>query len=124
MHTISGTMNTQDERKAVAAIPMPVPVPDNSAPDWSDDIARSRWSAWRVTVGEKLMWLQAELDVRDAPPPPGVREAMDTAHLSTKARTNLPNWYSGAHIERAWRSVHFAESRVLASSPDLAGRLP
>jgi hypothetical protein len=98
--------------------------PENLAPDWLDDIARTRWSAWRVPVGEKLMWLRAELDVRDKPHPPGVLEAMEVARLSTKAKTGLANWYSGANIERAWRSLHFAEARVLASSPDLAGRLP
>jgi len=95
----------------------------STAPDWSDDLTRSRWSAWRVPVGEKLAWLQAELDGRDGPPPHGVPEAMAIAHLSTKATSGLGNWYSGANIERAWRSLHFAESRVVASSPDLGGRL-
>jgi hypothetical protein len=92
--------------------------------EWTDEIATSRWSAWRVAVGEKLRWLQAELDARDTPAPPGVPEAMATAYQSTRARSTLANWYSGANIERAWRSLHFAEARVLASSPDLAGRLP
>jgi hypothetical protein len=109
----------------MAAIPIqqnPNAAPE--PPDWSDDISRSRWSAWRVPVGEKLRWLQAELDGRGGEHPPGVPEAMEVAHLSTNAKTNLPNWYSGANIERAWRSLHFAEARVLASCPDLAGRLP
>ena len=110
----------------MVALPLTVPTPESTAPttQWSDEIARSRWSAWRVAVGEKLTWLQAELDGRDGPVPPGVREAMATAHESTRARSTLANWYSGADIERAWRSLHFAEARVLASSPDLGGRLP
>jgi hypothetical protein len=49
---------------------------------------------------------------------------MAVAHLSTKAKTNLGNWYSGANIERAWRSLHLAEAKVWATCPDLAGRLP
>lgn len=92
--------------------------------NWWDDIARSRFSAWRVPVGERLQWLQAELDSRDGPPPPGVLEAMRIAHRSTMAKTDLATWYSGADIERAWRALHHAEARMHASSPDLGGRLP
>ena len=100
------------------------PVPENRVPDWSDDIAKSRFSAWRVPVAEKLQWLQSELDSRVEPAPPGVLEAMRIAHRSTKARARLGSWYSGADIERAWRNLHLAEARIMASSPDLAGRLP
>jgi hypothetical protein len=91
--------------------------------NWSDDIRTSRFSAWRVPVGERLMWLQAELDARgDAPP--AVLAAMELAHESTRAGTNLATWYSGSHIERSWRALHLAEARMIAGSPDLAGRLP
>jgi hypothetical protein len=97
---------------------------DAGAPDWSEDVRTSRFSAWRVPVSEKLRWLQSELDSRDGPPPAGVREAMRTAHESTKATSRLGTWYSGADIERAWRNLHLAESKIVATSPDLAGRLP
>lgn len=102
----------------------PRAVPDTVAPDWSDDITKSRFSAWRVPVSEKLQWLQSELDSRTEPPPPGVLEAMRIAHESTKTRSRLGTWYSGADIERAWRNLHLAEAKIIASSPDLAGRLP
>lgn len=101
-----------------------VPANGRAAPDWSDDIEQSRFSAWRVPVSEKLQWLQAELDGRKDPAPPGVLEAMRIAHRSTKARSRLGTWYSGADIERAWRNLHLAEAKVMATSPDLAGRLP
>lgn len=102
----------------------PKPEHERKVPDWSDDIAKSRFSAWRVPVAEKLQWLQSELDSRDDPVPPGVLEAMRTAHRSTKAKTSLGRWYSGADIERAWRNLHLAEAKVIATSPDLGGRLP
>jgi hypothetical protein len=105
------------------AAPEPTVV-STPARDWSDDTTKSRFSAWRVPVAERLQWLQAELDSRDTPPPPGVLEAMRTAHRSTKAKASLASWYSGAHIERAWRALHNAEARLIASSPDLGGRLP
>jgi hypothetical protein len=98
---------------------------ETKAPDWSDDIGQSRFSAWRVAVGERLQWLEAELDSRqDSEPPQGVVPAMWIAYRSTKAKSKLASWYSGEHIERSWRALHLAEARVIASSSDLAGRLP
>ncbi|HEU5472136.1 MAG TPA: hypothetical protein VFV67_15900 [Actinophytocola sp.] len=92
--------------------------------NWSDEIPRSRFSSWRVPVGERLTWLQAELDSREDDDPPGVVAAMEIAHQSTRVRTNLATWYSGSDIERSWRALHLAETRVIATSPDLVGRLP
>ncbi|HEV2781886.1 MAG TPA: hypothetical protein VGX25_21065 [Actinophytocola sp.] len=101
------------------------PAPPGTTPDWSDDVAKSRFSAWRVPVGERLQWLQAELDERPPGPlPTGVPEAMQIAYRSTMAKANLASWYSGSHIERAWRALHLAEAKVIASSPDLPARLP
>jgi hypothetical protein len=116
----------------MAAIPMepnaepmgPRAVPDRTVPDWSDDVTKSRFSAWRVAVSEKLQWLQSELDSRSGPAPAGVLEAMRIAHESTRTRSRLGTWYSGADIERAWRNLHLAEAKIIATSPDLAGRLP
>jgi hypothetical protein len=109
------------------AIPMHKAGASEPAPpltrSWSDEIGRSRLSAWRVGVGERLQWLQAELDGR-ADEPPGVLAAMKVAHESTRAGSGLATWYSGVHIERSWRALHLAEARVIASSPDLVGRLP
>jgi hypothetical protein len=141
MNPISATIDKVDQQtgRGMAAIPMPqnpgvpgpepIDGPDSSAPgtrrtNWWDDITRSRFSAWRVPVGERLQWLQAEIDSREDPPPPGVLESMRIAHRSTSARSSLANWYSGADIERAWRALHHAEARLHATAPDLGGRLP
>jgi hypothetical protein len=98
--------------------------PEVRKSSWWDDVAAARFSAWRVPVGERLQWLQAELDSRETPPPPGVIESMRIAHRSTNAKPKLANWYSGADIERAWRALHHAEARIHATAPDLGGRLP
>lgn len=93
-------------------------------PPPTDDIGVNRVSAWRVPVEERLHWLRSMLDDRTDPAPPGVLAAMEVSRRSAAARTNLATWYSGGHIERAWRFIHLAEASVLASSPDLPARLP
>ncbi|GLZ43579.1 hypothetical protein [Actinokineospora sp. NBRC 105648] len=94
-------------------------------PDWSLRIEKLHpSSAWRMAVVERLQQLQADLDERAGPVPRAVHTAMRAVARAAELRSTLPRWYSGVNIERTWRALHLAESVLIASSPDLAGRIP
>ncbi|SHG35609.1 hypothetical protein [Streptoalloteichus hindustanus] len=83
---------------------------------------------WRLAVEDRLRVLAAEhtkqggTDLAVSGALDVVRRTLDQA-AATRGRRRLGAWWSGWHIERSWRALHDAEARLLAASPDLAGRL-
>ncbi|GGM42629.1 hypothetical protein GCM10012275_11980 [Longimycelium tulufanense] len=83
---------------------------------------------WRLTVEDRLRVLSAEhmrqggTDLAVSGALEVVRRTLEQA-AATRGRRRLGAWWSGWHIERCWRALHDAEARLLAASPDLAGRL-
>ncbi|MBM7772080.1 hypothetical protein JOD54_002284 [Actinokineospora baliensis] len=93
--------------------------------DWSVPVeGRHPASAWRMSVVERLQRLQAEIDHRGGDVPRAVHTAMGIAARAVLLKSSLPRWYSGVNLERAWRAVHLADEVLVASSPDLVGRMP
>ncbi|GAA2971942.1 hypothetical protein [Actinokineospora diospyrosa] len=101
------------------------PVREGDERDWSVPVEdRHPASAWRMSVVERLQRLQAEIDQRDGGVPTAVHTAMRIAARAVLLKSSLPRWYSGVNLERAWRAVHLADEVLVASSPDLVGRMP
>ncbi|AHH94348.1 hypothetical protein BC739_007247 [Kutzneria viridogrisea] len=94
---------------------------------------RSRTTDWQLTVEARARRVRAELtDLETVPGTERDRaaalmslEVVDAAlHARDRWLHAIASWWSGWHIERAWRALHEAEIRVEAAQPDLAGRLP
>ncbi|MFI9386139.1 hypothetical protein [Kutzneria sp. NPDC052558] len=94
---------------------------------------RARLTDWQLTVEARARRTRADLAELDGVP--GVdrerRSALESLDvvdrvLALKERFwRLPaSWWSGWHIERAWRALHEAEVCTAAGLPDLAGRMP
>jgi hypothetical protein len=94
---------------------------------------RARLTDWQLTVEARARRTRADLAELD-----GVagadrerRSAADSLDVVDRVLEHrerfwrLPAaWWSGWHIERAWRALHEAEVCTAAALPDLAGRLP
>ncbi|MEU6155583.1 hypothetical protein ABZ816_36925 [Actinosynnema sp. NPDC047251] len=98
---------------------------------------RPRVTDWRLVVQSRLDRVRADLAALGPPDPldpesaqwrlvaeqeAAVVEDMVTRH-EPRWRT-VASWWSGWHIERAWRSLHEAEIAVVAAGSGFLGRLP
>jgi hypothetical protein len=89
---------------------------------------------WQLTVESRARRVRADLAA--LPPAPASEVARKAAEVSLEiVDTALRNangkwwrsgasWWSGWHIERAWRALHEAEICLAAADPDLSARLP
>lgn len=94
---------------------------------------RARTTDWQLTVESRARRVRTELaELAAVPSTERDREAaaealaVVDAVLGRKERFwRLPaSWWSGWHIERAWRALHEAEICAAAAHPDLVSRLP
>jgi hypothetical protein len=94
---------------------------------------RARLTDWQLTVEARSRRTRADLAELDGQA--GIdrerrsaSESLDVVDgvLDLRERWwRLPvSWWSGWHIERAWRALHEAEVCTAAGLPDLAGRMP
>jgi hypothetical protein len=94
---------------------------------------RARATDWQLTVESRARRVRAELAELEAVP--GTEQDRQTAAealavVDGALATREPfwrgpaSWWSGWHIERAWRALHEAEICTAAAPPDLAARLP
>jgi hypothetical protein len=90
--------------------------------DWLGGIGRSA-QFWRVRVRLRLDALRTEAAQCETPPP-GVAHALDTVEAALAAPRSPVSWFSGGHIEDAWRALHRAETLLIAASKNLVGHLP
>ncbi|CAM4135619.1 hypothetical protein KIPE111705_42250 [Kibdelosporangium persicum] len=89
---------------------------------------------WQLTVESRARRVRADLAA--LPPAPATEVARRAAEVSLEivdaALRSADNkwwrsgasWWSGWHIERAWRALHEAEIYLAAADPDLQSRLP
>ncbi|RSM86921.1 hypothetical protein DMH04_11750 [Kibdelosporangium aridum] len=89
---------------------------------------------WQLTVESRARRVRADLAA--LPPAPATEAARKAAEVSLEivdaALRSADNkwwrsgasWWSGWHIERAWRALHEAEIYLAAADPDLPSRLP
>ena len=94
---------------------------------------RARLTDWQLTVEARARRTRTDLTMVDGVA--GVErertsasESLDVVDGVLELRERwwrLPaSWWSGWHIERAWRALHEAEICTAAALPDLAGRMP
>src|SRR5687768_1321941 len=96
-----------------------------------------RVTDWRLVVQSRLDRVRADLAALGRPDPldqesrqwRGVaeQEAAVVEDMVTRAESRwrtVASWWSGWHIERAWRSLHEAEIAVVAAGSGFLGRLP
>ncbi|MBV9844063.1 MAG: hypothetical protein JOZ47_03160 [Kutzneria sp.] len=97
------------------------------------DSNQARASDWQLTVESRARRVRAELlDLAEVPGTEQERRAAaDALDIVDQALTckerwfrAIAAWWSGWHIERAWRALHEAEVCVIAAHPDLTSRLP
>lgn len=101
----------------------PPPLPAGpTGRDWFGNIGRSA-QFWRIRVQLRLDDLRTEATQYDVPPP-GVARAIDRVEAALAAPRTPVSWFSGSHIEAAWRALHRAETLLIAASNNLVGRLP
>ncbi|MET0134136.1 MAG: hypothetical protein ABW215_11145 [Kibdelosporangium sp.] len=89
---------------------------------------------WQLTVESRARRVRADLAALPAvPASEAARRAaavslaiVDAALRSADAKwwRSGASWWSGWHIERAWRALHEAEIYLVAADPDLTVRLP
>ncbi|MFD7652565.1 hypothetical protein ACFV4N_01130 [Actinosynnema sp. NPDC059797] len=98
---------------------------------------KPRVTDWRLVVGSRLDRVRADL-VALGPPDPldqegqGWREVAEREAAVVEDMINreesrwrsVASWWSGWHIERAWRSLHEAEIAAVAAGNGFLGRLP
>lgn len=89
---------------------------------------------WQLTVESRARRVRA--DLASLPPTPATESAHKAAEISlaivdaalrsadNKWWRSGASWWSGWHIERAWRALHEAEIYLAAADPDLPSRLP
>jgi len=109
-------------RRPVDRVPPPRPPAAATGRDWLGGVGRSA-QFWRILVRLRLDDLRVEAAQFEMPPP-GLAHALDTVEAALAAPRSPVSWFSGGHIEDAWRALHRAESLVIAASGDLGGRLP
>ncbi|WP_199441415.1 hypothetical protein [Umezawaea beigongshangensis] len=99
---------------------------------------RPRAADWRLVVEARLNRVKADLaalgprDPLDEEGQQWRRTADDAvavvesalAHRDGFSPRAITSWWSGWHIERAWRALHEAEIATVAAEPGLDGRLP
>ena len=96
-----------------------------------------RVTDWRLVVQSRLSRVRADLAALGPPDPldqEGQRwrevaavEAAVVEDMITREeprRRAVASWWSGWHIERAWRSLHEAEIATVAAGSGFLGRLP
>jgi hypothetical protein len=89
---------------------------------------------WQLTVESRARRVRADLAA--LPPAPATEVARKAAAVSLEivdaALRSADNkwwrsgasWWSGWHIERAWRALHEAEIYLAAADPDLPAKIP
>jgi hypothetical protein len=94
---------------------------------------RARLTDWQLTVEARARRTRADLAELDGTAGAerelrSARESLDVVDRVLELHERwwrLPkSWWSGWHIERAWRALHEAEVCTAAGLPDLAGRMP
>ncbi|WP_309116811.1 hypothetical protein [Saccharothrix sp.] len=98
---------------------------------------RPRVTDWRLVVQSRLDRVRADLAALGPPDPldPESRQWREVAEQEAAVVDDMINreesrlrtvasWWSGWHIERAWRSLHEAEIAVVAAGDGFLGRLP
>jgi hypothetical protein len=112
-----------------------VAMADNSALGFSSGrMIGADVTDWQLTVESRARRVRAELDALQSVP--------DTEHFLRAAALSLDvvdaalrnadskwwrsgtAWWSGWHIERAWRALHEAEVYAIAADPELPARIP
>ncbi|WP_367132180.1 hypothetical protein [Saccharothrix sp. HUAS TT1] len=96
-----------------------------------------RVTDWRLVVQSRLDRVRADLAALGPPDPldpesrqwraAAEQEAAVVEDMITRAESRwrtVASWWSGWHIERAWRSLHEAEIAVVAAGSGFLGRLP
>ncbi|ALG06697.1 hypothetical protein [Kibdelosporangium phytohabitans] len=89
---------------------------------------------WQLTVESRARRVRADLAALPSAPATEVaRKAADVSleivDVALRSADNKwwrsgASWWSGWHIERAWRALHEAEIYLAAADPDLPSRLP
>ncbi|GAA4523421.1 hypothetical protein GCM10023192_00970 [Amycolatopsis samaneae] len=88
---------------------------------------------WQLTVESRARRVRADLAAYEGVP--GTEHARHAAFASLavvdaalrgapRRWWSVASWWSGWHIERAWRALHEAEIAAISIDPELAGRLP
>ncbi|MFE0027274.1 hypothetical protein [Amycolatopsis sp. NPDC059021] len=88
---------------------------------------------WQLTVESRARRVRADLAAYEHLP--GTEHARHSAIASLKVVDaalqgaphrwwSVASWWSGWHIERAWRALHEAEISAISIDPELPGRLP
>jgi hypothetical protein len=98
---------------------------------------KPRVTDWRLIVQSRLERVRADLAALGAPDPldpegqewrrTAEREAAIVEEMLTREETwwRAPaSWWSGWHIERAWRALHEAEIATVAAERGFLGRMP
>ncbi|XVV04760.1 hypothetical protein ACQPW3_04920 [Actinosynnema sp. CA-248983] len=98
---------------------------------------RPRVTDWRLVVQSRLDRVRADLAALGTPDPldPESQQWRQVAQQEAAVVDDMINreeprlrtvasWWSGWHIERAWRSLHEAEIAVVAAGDGFLGRLP
>lgn len=98
---------------------------------------KPRVTDWRLVVQSRLDRVRADLAALGPPDPLDLesqqwravaeQEAAVVEDMITRTESRwrtVASWWSGWHIERAWRSVHEAEIAVVAAGNGFLGRLP
>jgi hypothetical protein len=98
---------------------------------------KPRVTDWRLVVQARLDRVRADLAALGPPNPldPESVEWRRTAHREAAVVEDMltreepwyraiASWWSGWHIERAWRSLHEAEIATVAAEPGFLGRIP
>jgi hypothetical protein len=96
-----------------------------------------RITDWRLVVQSRVDRVRADLAALGPPDPldpeshqwraVAEQEAATVEDMITRAESRwrtVASWWSGWHIERAWRSLHEAEIAVVAAGNGFLGRLP
>ncbi|GAA0214596.1 hypothetical protein GCM10010492_10490 [Saccharothrix mutabilis subsp. mutabilis] len=98
---------------------------------------KPRVTDWRLVVQSRLDRVRADLAALGPPDPldpessqwrqVAQQEAAVVEDMINREESRLrivASWWSGWHIERAWRSLHEAEIAVVAAGDGFLGRLP
>lgn len=98
---------------------------------------KPRVTDWRLVVQSRLDRVRADLAALGPPDPldqesrqwraVAEQEAAVVEDMITRSEPRwraIASWWSGWHIERAWRSLHEAEIAVVAAGNGFLGRLP
>ncbi|KAA2264065.1 hypothetical protein F0L68_08760 [Solihabitans fulvus] len=98
---------------------------------------RPRVTDWRLTVESRAARARTDLGAL-GPADPGDPEGAQWRRAAAESLDivdavlnrfdrwwrSAASWWSGWHIERAWRALHEAEISIIAAGGDLSGRLP